>query len=166
MRLFPKRSVYLISKVSSDPAFDTMKVGKPKRVDVSSLVDDPLPYTELADSLVIMDDVDTFATEEKKAVTQLCDDICALGRHANVSLCFLTHRLTDYKATRLILNEATHFVVYPGATSYHALSYLLKTHLGMTAQEIQDLKRMGSRWVMISKLPRYILSEHSVKLLL
>jgi len=166
VRLFPNRNVYLISKVSSDPAFDTMMVGKPKRVDVSSLVDDPLPYTELADSLVIMDDVDTFATEEKKAVSQLCDDICALGRHVNVSLCFLTHRLTDYKATRLILNEATHFVVYPGATSYHALSYLLKTHMGMTAHEIQDLKRMGSRWVMISKIPRYILSEHSVKLLL
>ena len=73
------------------------------------------------------------------------------------------HRL---QATRLILNEATHFVVYPGATSYHVLSYLLKTHLGMTAQEIQDLKRMGSRWAMISKIPRYILSEHSVKLLL
>jgi hypothetical protein len=77
----------------------------------------------------------------------------------------LSHYLTNYKKTRLLLNEATHIVVYPMATSFHALGYLLKTHIGMTKDDVRDLKKMG-RWVCVYKhFPQWLLSKTHARLL-
>lgn len=83
----------------------------------------------------------------------------------NVSMLVLSHYLTNYKKTRLILNEANYFVVYPQATSSHALGYLLKTHLGLEKDDIKRLKRLG-RWVLLHKsYPQYLLSAQTCELL-
>ena len=165
-KLYPDRSVYLISKLSEDAGtLDKMRP-KPKRINIQSLVDDFPDLNEFKNCMVIFDDYDTFTGPAEKIVHKLIDDLATMGRHTNTTMLCLSHYLTNYKKTRLLLNEATHIVVYPMATSYHALSYLLKTHIGMTKDDIRDLKKMG-RWVMIYKsFPQYLISSSHARMLI
>jgi hypothetical protein len=165
-KLFPEREVYLVSKLQEDSGtLDKMKP-KPKRLNVQSFIDDYPDLDEFKDCMVIFDDYDTFTGDAEKVVHKLIDDLATMGRHTNTTMLCLSHYLTNYKKTRLLLNEATHIVVYPMATSYHALSYLLKTHIGMTRDDIKDLKKMG-RWVCIYKhYPQWLCSAHHARILI
>lgn len=165
-KLFPEREVYLISKLTEDSGtLDKMKP-KPKRINIQSLIDDFPDLDEFKDCMVIFDDYDTFTGEAEKVVHKLIDDLATMGRHTNTTMLCLSHYLTNYKKTRLLLNEATHIVVYPMATSYHALSYLLKTHIGMSREDIRDLKKMG-RWVCVYKhYPQYLVSAEHARMLI
>jgi hypothetical protein len=164
-RFFPQREVYLISKLNEDSTLDSMKIGKPKRLNVESFVEDYPKIEEFENCMVIFDDYDTFEGKTGKVVQQLIDDLAIQGRHTNTTMLCLTHYITNYKKTRLLLNEATHFVVYPQATSFNALKYLLSTHIGLSKEEVHNLKKMG-RWVCVSKnYPQYLISEHTAKIL-
>jgi hypothetical protein len=165
-KLFPDREIYLISKLNEDETLDTMKTGKPKRIRVDSLATDPIKDISIfANSMVIFDDYDTFPAPMDKIVLQLIDDIATMGRHHTITMCCLSHYLTNYKRTRLLLNEATHFIVYPQATSAHALKQLLGNHLGMEPDEVKKLRSMG-RWVCLHKqFPQWLVSEHFARML-
>lgn len=165
-KLFPDREVYLISKLTEDSGtLDKMRP-KPKRINIQSLITDYPDLDEFKDCMVIFDDYDTFTGDAEKVVHKLIDDLATMGRHTNTTMLCLSHYLTNYKKTRLLLNEATHIIVYPMATSYHALSYLLKTHIGMTKDDIRDCKKMG-RWVCIYKhYPQYLVSAEQARMLI
>jgi len=165
-KLFPEREIYLVSKLNEDETLDTMKTGRPHRIKVDSLVTNPIDDIScFENSLVIFDDYDTFSAPYDKVVLRLIDDIATMGRHHNISMMCLSHYLTNYKKTRLLLNEASHFIVYPQATSYHGLKHLLGNHLGMSPDEVKKLKGMG-RWVALHKcFPQWLVSEHSAKML-
>jgi len=163
-QLFPSRQVYLISKLGEDSTLDSMKP-PPKRINIKTLIEDYPELDEFNDCCVIFDDYDTFTGEAEKVIHKLIDDLATMGRHTNTTMLCLSHYLTNYKKTRLLLNEATHIVVYPMATSFHALSYLLKTHIGMTKDDCRDLKKMG-RWCCLYKhYPQYLLSSHHARVL-
>ena len=170
MKQFPDRQVYLISKLEADDTLDSMKGRQCVRLKPAKLVETPLKTTEdlkkLSDSLVIFDDYDTFQGKEQKVIQQLIDDIAIMGRHENITMLCLTHYLTNYSKTRLLLTEATHIVVYPLSTGAHALNYLLKTYLGLEKEEIGAIRRGGSRWVMLYKnFPNYCVTETEAFLL-
>ena len=163
-KLHPDRDVYLISKLGDDNTLDTMDP-PPKRINIQSLIDDFPDLEEFQDCCVIFDDYDTFTGPAEKVVHKLIDDLATMGRHTNTTMICLSHYLTNYKKTRLLLNEATHIVVYPMATSFHALGYLLKTHIGMTKEDVRDLKKMG-RWVCIHKnYPQWLISAQNARML-
>jgi len=163
-KFFPNRPIYLISKLEYDETLDTMNP-KPKRIKIQSLIDDYPSINEFADSLTIFDDYDTFTGDADKVVHKLIDDLCITGRHVNCSLILASHYLTNYKKTRLCILETTHIVVYPMATSFHALGYLLKTHVGLTKDDVRDLKKMG-RWVCIHKnYPQWLIASQHAKVL-
>jgi hypothetical protein len=165
-RLFPERHVYLVSKLEEDSGtLDKMKP-KPKRINIQSLIDDYPDLDEFKNCMIIFDDYDTFTGPAEKVVHKLIDDLATMGRHTNTTMLCLSHYLTNYKKTRLLLNEATHIVVYPMATSYHALGYLLKTHVGMTKDDVRDLKKMG-RWVCIFKnYPQWLVASQHARMLI
>jgi hypothetical protein len=165
-KLFPDRNVYLISKLAEDSGtLDKMKP-PPKRINIQSLIDDFPDLDEFKNCMVIFDDYDTFTGPAEKVVHKLIDDLATMGRHTNTTMLCLSHYLTNYKKTRLLLNEATHIVVYPMATSFHALSYLLKTHIGMTKDDIRDLKKMG-RWVCVYKnFPQWLIASQHARMLI
>jgi hypothetical protein len=163
-RLHPDREVYLVSKLGEDATLDSMRP-KPKRINIQSLIDDYPDLNEFENCLIIFDDYDTFTGDAEKVVHKLIDDLATMGRHTHTTMLCLSHYLSNYKKTRLILNEATHIVVYPQATSHHALSYLLKTHVGMMPNDVRELKKMG-RWVCISKnYPQHLISSKHARLL-
>jgi hypothetical protein len=167
MKQFPERNVYLISKLEEDDTLDNMKGRKCIRLKPSKLVENPLKDLEvLRDCLVIADDYDTFQGKELKVILQLIDDIAIMGRHTNTSMLCLTHYLTNYSKTRLLLTEATNIVVYPLSTGAHSLNYLLKTYLGMERDDISKVRKGGSRWVMFFKnFPCYAITENEAFLL-
>jgi hypothetical protein len=160
----PDREVYLVSKLAEDSTLDNMRGGKPKRINVQTLVDDPPDIEEFRNCMVIIDDIDALEKPQWKAVMTLANDIAITGRHTTTSLLYLSHHLTNYSATRLLLNEATCYVVYPQTTSKHALKYLLETHAGLDADMIKRLRSLG-RWTAIHKnVPPYLISSNYASL--
>jgi hypothetical protein len=164
-KLFPSRQVYLISKLKEDSTLDTMKIGRPLRIDVQSLIDNYPTIDEFKDCMVIFDDYDTFTDKAGKVVQQLIDDLAIQGRHTNTTMLCLTHYITNYKKTALMLNEAMYYIIYPQSTSFSSLKYLLATRVGMSKEEIHELRKMG-RWVCIYKnYPQFLISQHTAKIL-
>jgi len=164
-KLFPERQIYLISKLNEDSTLDTMKIGKPLRIDVKSLIENYPTIDEFQDCMVIFDDYDTFTDKAGKVVQQLIDDLAIQGRHTNTTMLCLTHYITNYKKTALMLNEAMYYIIYPQSTSFSSLKYLLATRVGMSKEDIHELRRMG-RWVCIYKnYPQFLISQHTAKIL-
>jgi hypothetical protein len=164
-KLFPEREIYLISKLNEDETLDRMKVGKPKRISLDSLVSDPVEMSEFTDCLVIFDDWDTLDKPYFPIVHKLIEDLAIMGRHTNTSMLILSHYLTNYSKTRLILGEAQFLVLYPLATSQKALKYVCEHYGGMDKEDIIGLKKRG-RWVLIHKnFPSYVISAHEANLL-
>lgn len=169
-KMYPDRQVYVVSKLAEDNTLDSMKGVEPIRLDYTQFVAAPPDINALSNSMIIFDDYDTIEGKAGDAVQTLINDIAIMGRkhtegQGNVTMLCLTHHITNYKKTRLLLNEATHFVVYPQATSTHALTYLLKTHLGLERDEVKALKRMG-RWVCFAKMyPQYLISAQKAIIL-
>lgn len=165
-KLFKGRPVYLVSKLKEDETLDGMKE-PPLRLNIEKITENPMTDLEpVRETLVIFDDYDTLLGKEAKAVQQLIDDICIMGRHTVTSILILSHHLSNFKKTRLCLTEATHFVVYPQSTGAHALNYFLKTYVGMGPKEVQAIKNTGSRWLCIHKnFPIYYITETEAGLL-
>jgi len=166
-KMYPDREVYLISKykVDEDDTLGKMKLGKPKSISLDSIVEDYPSVDEFHNCLVIFDDYDTLAAPYDKVVQKLIDDLAIRGRHTATSMCVLSHYLTNYKKTRLILGEAHFIVLYPMATSFKAMKYVCEHHCGLTKDEIFALKRLG-RWICIHKVfPQYLISAHTARLL-
>jgi len=164
-KLYPDREVYLISKLEEDETLDKMKIGKPHRISLQSLVDDPVDLDEFKDCLVIFDDWDTLDKPYFNVVHKLIEDLCIMGRHSNTSMLILSHYLTNYSKTRLILGEAQFLVLYPLATSQKALRYVCEHYGGLDKEDICGLKKRG-RWVLIHKnYPSYVISAHEANML-
>lgn len=170
-RMFPDRPVYLLSKLEEDDTIDSMEVAKPIRLDYKRWVEEgPPDINSLSNSLVIADDYDTIEGAEGKIIENWLNDIAIMGRkhtdnQGNVSLLCLTHYLTNFKRTRLLLNEASFYAVYPTATSAHALRYLLKNYMGLEDEQVKRLRRMGRFVICHKQYPQFLLSAHECMLL-
>ena len=164
-KLYPEREVYLISKLDEDETLDGSKIAKPKRISLQSLVDDPPEIEEFEDCLLIADDYDTLDKPYNKVVQKLIEDLCIMGRHTRTSMLILSHYLSNFNKTRLILGEAQYITLYPLATSPKALAYVCEMYGGMEKDAVKELKRLG-RWVCLHKqYPAFVMSEKKAYLL-
>ena len=165
--LNPKNGVFLISKLSEDDTLDKSKFIK--RVNVETFKEDKVDVVEFSDSLVIIDDYEGWESSDKalyNIVISLINDIASMGRHHKINLVVCNHNHTNYRATRLLLNEATGIIIYPQSSGDNALKYLMKNYVGLTMPQIQEMKKAKSRWVFIHKhAPRYMLTKDELKFL-
>lgn len=163
-KMYPKNEVYLISKLKQD---DTLDKGKfIKRIKVESFLDEKPEIEEFENSLVICDDYESLDKKLYEVLIQLINDIASMGRHHKINMILCQHNFTNYKATRLTLNEATDIIVYPASASNQALKYLLGTYCGVSSKQIQEIKKMPTRWVCLYRHhPNFIISENEVSLL-
>jgi hypothetical protein len=163
-KLFPERGIYLLSKLDEDETLDSLKFLK--RVKIQSFVDDYPTLEEFRDCMMIFDDYDTLTGDADKVVSKIIDDLAIQGRHTNTTMLCLSHYLTNYKKTRLLLNEATNIVVYPLSTSYHALRYLLKNYVGVDEEDLKKHRKLGSRWLMYKKgYPQIMVCQKQAEIL-
>lgn len=168
-KLYPKRPIYVVSKLENDETLDEMKFIV--RLDFSDWVKEPPNINNISDCMVIFDDVDGIKGKLGKAVHNFMEDIAITGRkhgdnQGNISMLYITHHITNYSQTALILNESQNFIVYPRSTNTKSLRYLLDNYLGMDLDDIRKIKKLNTRWLWIrSHYPQFIISAHTAKLL-
>lgn len=164
--IFPKKPIYLFSKLTEDVSLDDIKGLKRIALD-DAYLDNPLEPKIFTNSMVIFDDI--FALNNKalrESIFGLMDDISVIGRHHNVTLAVTSHLMTNYKETRHILNEAHFITFFPSAGGVKSIRYTLKEYCGLDNKTIQRILKLDSRWITISKnYPQYIIWEHGLSLL-
>lgn len=172
-KLFPKRKIFIISKLDEDETLDGIKSKNVIRLDYKDFVDNPPDVNSslFYESFVIFDDIDSISNKrEDLAIHTFMNDISITGRkhkHGQgcISMAFITHYITNYKKTRLILNEATHICLYPQSTSNSQLLYILNSYLGFERKQIRQLKKLG-RWVCVAKnYPQHMISQYEAVIL-
>ena len=158
--------IYIFSSVDFDKAFDDKFEYNIIRIELDSgLVTNPIQAQELQDSLCIFDDIDTIKNPViRKTVCSLRDECLEIGRHYNIRLLCTSHILSNWSATRRLLNESTSVTVFPrgGGGTYHIKNYL-KTYAGMNSEQIKKLINLKSRWVTIVRVFNpFIISQKEI----
>lgn len=162
-KLFPTRNIFLISKLESDETLDALKYIK--RVDLNLFCEEEFDVNKAKPSLIIFDDFETLEKKQLETVLKAVDDIAIMGRHLNISMIYISHNLTNYKQTRLILNESHNIIIFPQSTSFHQLKYLLQNYGNMDKEQVKQLRKLG-RWCSIhTQFPNYVISDSSAYLL-
>jgi hypothetical protein len=172
--MFPENNIYIFSAVNHDPAFKHLeRSGKMIRIvlDEEYLEDindgDGIEVTDLYNSAAVFDDIDVITnTTIRNQIIQLRSECLEIGRHSNVTTCCTTHQLCNFKATKILLQEATKVVVFPRSGSTYHIKRFLKEYCGLNAAQIQEFLNLPSRWVMICKeYPQYVLARDCAYLL-
>jgi len=154
----PRNNIYLMSAVEHDDALDKVK---PIRIICNEkIVDDPIQLNELKNSLVIFDDVDAFLNKDiSKSLNHLRDTIMTTGRHENIAVISTTHLLLEGDKSKKAITQAFTVILFPSTGGkYHATEFL-KRYMGYGKDEIKQIISVPSRWVLINRVPRYILHE-------
>ena len=159
-KMFKEDDIYLFSSITKDKALDKHD---PTRITLDNeLLNDPIEPDEIPNSLVIFDDVDTIRDNRmRRYMETLRDHILEVGRHFNIRMLITSHLLSNYTATRRILNEATSVVVFPrsGSGSYHIKTFL-KTYCGFDKDQTKKFLNLPSRWIAIYRsYPQYVIYE-------
>lgn len=162
IKMYPKNNVFLFSNKPEDPVLDKFK--KLVRIELNDeLLEDPITLDELKNSLVIFDDVEYTPNKEIGVeLDRIRDMILQQGRSYKVSFCYISHQLTNYKQSRVILNECHSCVLFPKMTTTHSLKYLLDKYFGFTTKDISKLKNLPSRWVCVNKIPPCVIHSNGI----
>lgn len=165
-KLFPNNKIYLISKVDDDVTFKDIKNIIKIDPDLfnSDESEDNIDYDakQFKNCIVIFDDIDQFVDKIKKPISLLRDQLLEIGRHNNVYVISTSHLLTNYKHTRVLLNEA-HSVTFFPQSGFHNIERYLKQYAGLSNENINQIKNSKSRWVTVfQSYPQVIMEEHKI----
>lgn len=165
LKIYPENKVLLISSLKEDRTLDALDALK--RIDVEKLAASPPSDVKTwKDSLVIIDDVEDLP-KDQAAVVATVETTCAMkGRHPSVTLIRAAHNSTNYRETRLLLQEAHGFVVYPNNGTTSQAEYLLSKYGGLSKQGARDVMHMPTRWVYVHHaMPRFMMTANSLQLM-
>jgi hypothetical protein len=155
--LFPDNKIFVFSRDTEDPALDDLNIS---RIAINTeLVTDPIDKNELKNSLVLFDDTDTIPDEEqKKAVASLRNDLLETARKGSTYVINTSHQITNFKHTKVVLNESQTVTFFPQSSGTHGIKYFLDKYCGLGKKEIEKILKLPSRWVTVSKcFPMYVL---------
>jgi Cdc6-like AAA superfamily ATPase len=170
-RIYPKKEFFLFSRTDyrSDPAFNGLKVQQVK-ID-ESLIEHPIDIERelVGGSILLFDDCNTIQNDKiKRQVDKLMSDIMEVGRRMDITIIITNHLVipNERKIARTVLNEAQVLTVFPKSGSSQQIKYVLKTYFGLTAQQIDEIISLPSRWVTIYKnYPMCVIYESGAFLL-
>jgi len=163
-KLFPDSRIYVLSRLTKDPALDDSKLGIIRIPINDELLTDPIDIMkELKNCCVLFDDCNTIQNPKLKLmVSKTMNDILECGRHNNIYTLITSHliNMNEKKDSRTILNEWHSIVIFPRAGNKYQIRYALKTYFGLSPNKINSILKIHSRWVLINKqYPSYVLSE-------
>lgn len=147
---YPNREIVVISAKDEDQSLDRYY---PIRIPINEhLILDPVDLDELENSLVIFDDIDQLPNKHiQNAVWNLRDQILEVGRSKGISICTVSHLLTNYKASRICLNESDYCIFFPKSGAKYQIQYFLKNYAGMDKEQIKKIFNINSRAVVLKK---------------
>lgn len=162
---FFDKPFYLFSRTDykTDPAFNGLK---PMQIPIDDdLLKHPIDITKelTGGSLVFFDDCNTIQNEKlRKVVQKMMEDILEVGRKLDITIVITSHLVipSQREFARTIMNELQSLTIFPRSGSAQQINYSLKTYFGLSKSQIEDILKLKSRWVTISKsYPMYVLSE-------
>ncbi len=167
IKLFPEKKIFLFSDVNHDEILDKYTTIQRIKLD-DAFLERNLHPEEISDSLCIFDDIDS--TQNKKilkVIQTLRDSVLMRGRHEGISHVIITnHLLTDYKNTRVTLNEMSMIILFPSAGAPASIKYVLKNYVGLEMKQIKSIKKLNSRWLAFKMTaPQVMISENKAIIL-
>lgn len=162
-KMYPDKPFIIFSMIKEDEALDPLN---PRRIILDEeLVENPIDAEELRNTIILFDDVDAISDKKlSKVVLNLRDQVLTMGRHYGIYCICTNHILTGGRETKVILNEATSFTLFP--RSGVNCKYLLERYCGMDKKQIDKIKQLPSRWVTIFKrYPMYVMYSSGIYML-
>jgi len=155
-KIHPKKDIYFFSRtdVKDDPAYKKIK---PIQVKIDeTILNDPILIEDIdKGSLLIFDDVNTIHDKKIKGeVLHLIQDVLEVGRKMNLSIIITTHLINPVEKAfaRTMLNEVQYLTFFPRGSSAFQIRYVLTSYFGADKKQIDEILKLPSRWVTISKL--------------
>lgn len=167
LKTYPDYPCFLFSRHEKDPSIDVIpdlkrvQISDDDIIRASKYEDEPLPTLDnLANSLLIFDDCyDSKSRYLNKYWNELMADTAVNIRKYGSSCIYVLHN-TDYKNTRLLMSEATHFVFFLQSGADQMYHRLLRSYLGYKDNQIDYLFDLDSRWVCFRRIaPQCILTQ-------
>lgn len=172
IEIFPKNLVYIFTNSPDDPAYAPLK--KNKKVDfvdvklIDADTETRFPLESFKDSLMVVDDAESWEEESSKEIYKLIKKALYAGRKQKTYMFITSHDLLSGKsaAGRELKAELTTAIIFPRASSYHQIQQFLKLYVGLDAKTIKAIKDSPSRWVAINRTyPQSIVTQMGVKLI-
>lgn len=166
LEYYKDNKVYVFSPKLDDPAFKKIKNLHYVKLD-DSLVKDPLDVSEFKDSICLFDDIESITDKRLNNAVRVFRDQCyEIGRApTNITTIAVHHVILANQATKIILNESEEVVLFP-KSNFSAVSNLCRRYYGFDRDQLNYLKDVPSRWVVIKRsYPTCIISENAIKVL-
>jgi len=156
-----EKPIFLFSDVEEDEEIDAIPGLTRFHLDEELAEKETINPRNFKDSICVFDDIDSI--QNKKIFKLIChfrDALLRRGRHENISTIITNHLSTDFRNTRIVLNECNSIVIFPHSGSTHGMKYLLQKYVGLDKSGIQKVLKLPSRWVLIHKnTPQYVMYE-------
>lgn len=162
-KAYPKRDIYIFSRTTAinDPAFKGLKM---MQVDIcDDLLTSPIDIQNdipPEGCLMIYDDIATINNDQlRKQVEKLICDCLEVGRKLKISLIITSHLIVpnDRNFSRVLLNEINIITIFPQSGTVAQIRQALNKYFGLTNAQIDDLIKIPSRWVRVSRTsPMYV----------
>lgn len=162
--IFPDRKVYLFTRRPDDIAYNGVEIDEEIIVN-EDVMNSGLTYEKLDNSLAIFDDLDNLTNESVYSwVHGLINESLSCGRKDNIHVIYISHLTTDYKRTRVVLNEADKVIFYNGGPKYQNREFL-KRYEGLDTDQVSLLLSLDG-WVCVSRsIPMYVIHQHGIFML-
>jgi len=156
-----EKPIFLFSDVDEDEEIDAIPGLTRFQLDEGLIETENINPRNFQNSICVFDDIDSI--QNKKIYKLICnfrDALLRRGRHENISVIITNHLSTDFRNTRIVLNECNSIVIFPHSGSTHGMKYLLQKYVGLDKKGIEKVLKLPSRWVLIHKNnPQYIMYE-------
>lgn len=177
--MYPKNKIFFISQQDKDNDVSLKEIRNLMiQISIDDIMDElsPITWESFTDNpcLLFFDDYDGFSskkdskkkTSEIKAVMQLIDDVLRNGRKFSTSCIISSHDLNKAHKMETVLKECEYICIYPNGIMKYHLEYFCNKYLGLDKQQIQQIKKCGSRWVVLRrKYPIFMLTENRAEIL-
>lgn len=135
-----------------------------------TLLTDPITLDMISDGnpkLILFDDTEAIHGKKiREAVKEFQDQVLLAGRKPDISCVVINHLITDYKNTRVILNEMTTLTIFSNDVAYDAVKYVCTKYIGLPKSDVEKIMKLPSRWVTISRpFPKYVMSQDQMYML-
>lgn len=124
-----------------------------------------MPLDVFKDSIMLFDDYEKLQSKNiERSLEKLCERVLNMGRKLNISPIIIRHKIQQSLKTAELLTESQNIIVFPH-DNLRDVKKFCETYLQFTADEIQDIRKLDTRALLIRKsIPNFMLSDHEVKL--
>lgn len=158
---YKKRPIYIFSRVEEDKPLDQFSNTYRIPLTRKTFEKEPLEIENFKNAIMIFDDIDTILDKPLvKYIRNFRDDVLETGRHYDITIISTSHIITNFLATRTLINEANAIVLFPKGSSFYAVSNFLERYMGFSKAQIRMVEKLETRWIWFWKeYPKYAIHE-------